>query len=420
MNPDDFQAAWAVLQRLPQAPHCAERMQTWLTTVAERQAQGTLGGLSLAQHLRRLSGIGASEIGVLVGERRGLYQPFSTAREVVAQKLLFDPPEPDNAHLRRGALMEPMIRSEFLRLSGATPRPDLLQKVVETPAQWDWMQATPDELVVMDGRLGIIDYKSPAQPINDVPLEYACQLHQIGLLAQHAGLPVAFRALVAWNSETWRPEVLPCPHDPALEQEIVEAGNHYWYNHILTGELPPWPTVERLDLGLADLPQAAKAEIEALSNRWLRLDLLAKEAATLVDDARQRLIDTCQIHGLGQTVATGAVKITPKPVWDEEAIALRLTDAERAAFSKPRWDTDSLLQQVRELGGDPSPARRAEGSLRLEEAAQWLIRERGIPPEHLQQVEFRTAISRRQADQPLVEPVRTRAGATAFQFGAGP
>ena len=418
---EDYARGLAALRCLPQAACCEGRAEAWLTALFEREARGALGsGLSLAQHLRRLAGFGASEIGVLVAERRGQYQPFATAREVVARKLLWAEPPPDNPHLRRGTTLEPLVRGEFLGLSGATRRPDLARRVEGAVPPWPWMQGTPDDLIVPQGRLGVVDYKPPAAPLRDVSLEYACQLHQIGLLARAVGLSVTFRALVAWNPETWSPEVLPCPHDPALEQELIAAGDHYWNAHVLAGELPPWPTDERLDLALADLPQEAKREIEALATRWLRLDILAKEAHAMGEETRAGLVERCRALGLGQTVASGAVKITPKPTWDREAIEARLPDAQRAAFARPQWDLDTLLQQVRDLGGDPERARIPGGPLELEAAARWLIAERGLPEARLRLTEYRATLSRRQADQPRLQPIRADAGTAVFQFGATP
>ncbi|NJN48419.1 MAG: hypothetical protein HC808_20350, partial [Candidatus Competibacteraceae bacterium] len=333
--------ALATLQQLPQATHCLARMGSWLEELLARDRRGELGGgLSVAQHLERLRGFGASEIGTLVGEHRGLYNPFDTARELVARKLLLDLPEPGNAHLRRGVSLEPLIRAEFLQQSGAIRREDLTQQLAaHRPSQWPWMQATPDDVVEINGVLGVIDYKAPAEPISEVSLSYHCQLHQIGLLAQDVGLPLAFRAVVAWNMASWSPDVLPCPHDPALEQEIIAAGSHYWTHHVLTGELPPWPTTPRLNLSLAEVTVEAKQEIEALANRFLRLEMLAKEAKTLKDEARERLFAQCHTHQLGQDVASGAVKLTPQSSWDKDAVEARLSEVQRVQFTIAQWDT---------------------------------------------------------------------------------
>ena len=136
----------------PQARHLnAERMAAWWQAARALAATDAFGSsLTPAQQLRRLAGFGASEIGILVGEQRGLYSPFSTAREVVARKLLLDPPTPANPHQRRGILLEPLIRETFLRQSGAIrnqrgrnasrppPRPLAVDASDAGRCSWSW------------------------------------------------------------------------------------------------------------------------------------------------------------------------------------------------------------------------------------------------------------------------------------------
>lgn len=421
MSKESFERAMNALQHLPQAGRfTAPQAETWWAALAERAAADPHGsGLTLEQHLRRLGGFGASEIGVLVGERRGEYSPFSTARELVARKLLLDLPEPADAHARRGIVMEPLIRGEFLRRSGAVRHEDLTQRVAaHTPTRWPWMQATPDDFVEIDGVLGLVDYKAPAEPLTDLSLSHACQLQQIRLLAEDLGLPVRWQAIVAWNHPRGCPEVFLCERDPALEQEIIEAGEHYWRQHVLTGELPPWPARAALALNLADLSLEAKAEVEDLAARWLRLDLLAREAKTLSDAARERLLDVCRTHRLADPVTSGPVQIKPRATWNAEAVAARLDAAERAAFLRYRWDAAALVDLVRALGGNPETARTDdEPTLDLDAAANWLMAQKGIPETELRATAYQASLSRRKADHPLVEPLRAEARAATRRFG---
>jgi hypothetical protein len=420
---DEADVVPSALRALPQARHLdAERMATWWQAARALAATDAFGSsLTPAQQLRRLAGFGASEIGILVGEQRGLYSPFSTAREVVARKLLLDPPTPANPHQRRGILLEPLIRETFLRQSGAVRQPAWTQRIAtHRPARWPWMQATPDDVVELAGRRVLVDYKAPAEPLTEVSLPYACQLHQTGLIAADLGYAVDARVLVAWNHPRGTPEVLVCAHDPALEAEIVAVGTHYWNEHVLPGVLPPWPTRAPLALELADLSLAAKADIEALAERWLRLELLAKETQRLHEDAHAQLLARCRAHHLADTVHRGPVQIKPRAQWNEDAVDARLSDADRQRFTRPQWDTAQLVALVRERGGDPDVARTDDAALDLDAAARWLITERGIPETALQRIEYQTRLSRRQADQPFVAPIREAARAASHTFGAPP
>ncbi len=191
------------IRRLPQGRFFTEQhIDAWWAALAERATSDAhWSGLTLEQHLRRL---------------------FMTARELVARKLLLELPTPADDHLRRGLVMEPLIREEFLRRSGAARREDLAERVVaHTPARWSWMRATPDDFLDINGVLGVVDYKAPAEPMTELALGHRCQLHQIGLLAEDLGIPVGFRAIVAWNHRRGGPEVFLCTRDPALEQEII-------------------------------------------------------------------------------------------------------------------------------------------------------------------------------------------------------
>lgn len=403
------------LHRLPQARHFTdEQAKTWLTAMRARETHGAAGsGLTLTQHIRRLGGFGASEIGRLVGERRGQYSPFGTARELVMEKLLQRLPDPGDEHTHRGVVMEPLIRQEFLRQSGAVRRIDLAQQIAaHTPARWPWMRATPDDLVEIQGALGIVDYKAPAEPLTEVSLAYACQLHQIGLLAHDLGIPLQFQALVAWNHRRGLPEVFLCEHDPQLEQDLLAAGDEGWNQFVLNGACPDWPVREPLALTLANLSTATKTEIEALAERYLRLDALAKAAKSQTDEARAHLLAHCHARHLAETVASGPVRIKPQAAWNVEAIESRLDPTERARFARPQWETQTLVNLVRDLGGNPEVARRGDPAtdpLDLDAAAQWLMDAQGIPEAELRETVYKSSISRAKAHETVLESVRTEA-----------
>lgn len=411
----------SALRALPQARQIeTERMAAWWRAVQARATTDPFSSsLTPAQQVRRLAGFGASEIGVLVGEQRGVSSPFATAREVVARKLLIDLPTLPDDHRRRGILLEPLIREIFLRQSGAVRQPTLTQRIAaHRPSHWPWMQATPDDLIELDGALGVVDYKAPAEPMTELSLSYACQLHQIGLIAADLGYPLDFRAIVAWNHPRGCPEVWVCAHDPTLEQELIAAGEHYWNRHVLNGELPPWPTRTPLALNLADLASEAKAEVEVLAERWLRLDVLAKEVQRLREEARAQLVERCRAYGLAESVQSGPVQIKPHATWDDDAVNARLTEADRTRFARPRWDTVRLVALVRELGGDADVARTTDAAtLDLDAAARWLIAAHGLPETLLQHIDYQTRLSRRKADQPFVEPIRESACDATRTFG---
>ncbi|MFZ1643623.1 MAG: YqaJ viral recombinase family protein, partial [Candidatus Contendobacter sp.] len=284
----DREAVLAQLAALPQAAHLPpEARRQWLDHQFERlrdeatAGTGRGGSLSLPRQIQRLSGFGASEIGVLVGERRGEYSPFATAREICAAKLLRALPAPPTGPMQRGLELEPHTRHLFLRQTGARPLPDLRQAVVaHRPRDHGWLLATPDDLVTLNGKMLVVDYKAPAEPPTAVSLEHACQLHQAALVAEDRGIRIEGLVLVALNLREWTVDTFLVERDPALDGEILAAGQHYWRDCVLQGELPPWPQRDAASraLALVDLPAAAKAALEQVALGYVRLDILAKQA----------------------------------------------------------------------------------------------------------------------------------------------
>lgn len=167
----DRDAALAQLAGLPQAAHLApETRRQWLDHQIERLQEESAGSsgrgssLSLSRRIERLSGFGASEIGVLVGERRGEYSPFATAREICVAKLLRALPAPATGPMRRGSNWSRM--PAICSCGTAAPvLPDLRQAVAaHRPRDHEWLLATPDDLVTLNGQTLVVDYKAPAEP----------------------------------------------------------------------------------------------------------------------------------------------------------------------------------------------------------------------------------------------------------------
>ena len=187
---------------------------------------------------------------------------------------------------------------------GARALPDLRQAVVaHRPRATDWLLATPDDLVTLNGQTLVVDYKSPGRASTAVSLEHACQLHQAALVAEDRGLRIDGLVLVALNLREWTVDPFLVDRDPALDDEILAAGHHYWRDYVLQGELPPWPQRDAASraLALADLPTAAKTAWNASALEYMRLDILAKQAGTGAR-ARDQLARLAAEHGLRDNV----------------------------------------------------------------------------------------------------------------------
>ena len=189
------------LRALPQAKHIESRWNDWLQALRQHSGRS---GLSLERQIERLRGFGGSEIGTLVSERRGEYDPFATAREICQQKLLLATAEVSDPYelgsLQRGTDLEPVIRAYFHRMTGAEVLSDALHTLQQHRHQrHEWMLYTPDDLVQLHGFTLLIDYKAPFEVPTAVPFRHGCQLHQGRLLAEDAGLRIDNMMIVAWD-----------------------------------------------------------------------------------------------------------------------------------------------------------------------------------------------------------------------------
>ncbi len=420
MSSEDRRATLETLiQALPQYPHLKARCDDWLGDLL-RTAGGS--GLSPERQVQRLAGFGGSEIGVLVSEQRGEYDPFDTAREVCQRKLLLasqpvgDPFEP--GAMQRGTDLEPLIRVHFHAMTGAQSLTDELSAVqAHRHREHPWMLYTPDDLVQLHGLNILVDYKAPFTPPSEVALRYGCQLHQGALLAEDAGIMIDRLLLVAWDLQHWKPLLFMVERDQLLVQDMIQAGEHYW-PMVLEGQLPPWPQRNTTQpLVLADMDDTTRQCIEQAALDYARLDILAKEAKRAADLARTQLEALSAEQVLADEASTGAVKLKPTTAWNSDAIESRLPDDARAALEIPKWDANQLAEMVRQLGGDPTPAS-ISVKLNVEQAAQWLIEHHQIPSEMLQDKQVKASLSRRKADQVHTDALRDVAATTLQQHRA--
>ena len=397
------------LAALPQARHIESRWAEWL---AAQQTSSGPSGLTLERQIARLSGFGGSEIGALVSERRGDYDPFTTAREICQQKLLLAPPSVVDLYelgsLQRGTDLEPVIRAYFHRMSGAEVISDALHTLQQHRHQTHpWMLYTPDDVVQLHDFTVLIDYKAPFDVPSVVPFRHGCQLHQGRLLAEDAGIVIDRMLLVAWDLQRWQPLLFLVDHNPALDAEIKAAGDYFW-PYVLKGELPPWPQHNALpSIELSDLDETQRQRIQSAALEYAQLDSLAKAAKSEAERARDRLEQLALDCAVGASQA-GAVNLKPARVWQAEAIRSRLPEAVKAQLSQPQWDVDRLVQMVRQLGGDPNTAV-TKTELDLAAGARWLSEHQGIPAEQLQTPQVKASLSRRKADQVFTQTLREAA-----------
>lgn len=211
--------------------------------------------LTPERHLERMAGLTGTQTPVIIQEKRGLYDPFGeTIRSLVEEKLFLGLPKKQTAHMGRGVRWEPYIRDMFLSESGAVTDEESLSLLRQSKgcadAEFPWLIGTPDDVVILDGKRYIIDYKSPldahtsfrdGKVVPEVFLRYAIQVHHYQLIARFLGIPVDGRMIVFPDMERNLLISHPVPEDETIFRDILNYGTEIWNGYVLSGTVPEGP-----------------------------------------------------------------------------------------------------------------------------------------------------------------------------------
>lgn len=178
-----------------------------------------LGHTSDADWLaRRQQGIGASEIGAILGLNR-----WATALDVYAEKLDYGKSEPGES-AEWGRLLEPVILEEFGRRSGLTVFPDgYLLRSVEHP----WCLATLDGYAEVDGQRVPVEVKTATVYLEDEWAEGApeCYRAQVNQQLLVTGAPFGFIACLLGGQRLMWARI---ERDEQLIRQIIRQGSEFW------------------------------------------------------------------------------------------------------------------------------------------------------------------------------------------------
>jgi hypothetical protein len=404
----EFLNRW--VPKLPQFRHIRED-----DALAWREQVLAIDPMRFRWHFRRLFGIGGSEIGEIVAH--GMDEPcqFQTPREIALSKLMRRAPSPQDPILRRGVLMEPVIRQVFHEDFDVKPL-DQERFAIESyrDTTHPWMRGNLDDFVRYEGVPTIADYKAPGNPRGEVPLLYVCQLHHYGHLyirsMAAAGHKVAPPRLVNvrfhYRSGCAQPHEVPWSEE--IHTAVLEAGDGFWRG-VLNGEVPEWTARTEPDL---DLDPAEQAQLMRLEDHLLRALLLreaAESARTTIGDQMRSLVtrDGARLVKGFKPDLTGLTMGVRRSV-DEERYPRLLAEypgveRELVAFTK-KWDAEAMAERLAELGEDPQRYRIREPDPERVLAA---CAKRGIAPAVSETVFF--SVSRKKT---VAEPIeRARASA---------
>jgi hypothetical protein len=297
-----------ICRHLPHSAHVSEHNALrWAETVLRVEPERA------EWHFGRLFGLNSSTIGIAVAEDMGVPDLFgNTRRDILLEKLLHTTVEEPTPAMRSGQDLEPIARRYFLQQYGATAipfnyrtpgTPEYSAARALHPNLPPWMVGSPDEIVVLsDGRLAMIDYKSPVDTgdysLTGIPLRYACQLEANSFLTECNALDVDLAALAAcgikeikfdtqflvvFDRIRWVNEVYELPRNPELLRRIIAAGNTTW-DMVLRGYLPARNPRDLVTMD--NLPNDERETMEVLAGDMARFKAIGDAAASKADSLK--------------------------------------------------------------------------------------------------------------------------------------
>lgn len=271
------------------APHVEESdAEYWIEEVHAHEPDG------VKSHIKRLNGLGGTDLAVLYTEFIGKRHPFSTARSVIEGKLCKTLPllkpileglnksevkekREEYGHIIRGYLAESHAKEQFRSDYNLTEYPRINEIIKEDRASggWSkhpWAKISPDDVLVdPKGKLWLSDYKAP----NDsgvieewedygVPVYYKTQLAlYAAYLRDHLDINVDLDNIYLVPISTTF-AISPVKVDITQEfmDDVLRCGDHYWNDYVLTKELPAYSSNKSFNsLTLGDLDSQVQQKV---------------------------------------------------------------------------------------------------------------------------------------------------------------
>jgi hypothetical protein len=248
----------------------------------------------------RNTGIGASEIAAAAG-----LSPYQTPLELYLRKRGEIPPFEGNGATRMGTLLEPVVKSEFKRITGIVP-------IDENPAMYrsglyEWMTATPD-MIVTDTELAEVKTASwrmksswGDEYSDAIPDQYLCQTQwQMAVMGPgftSVHVPVLFDG---FETKIYRVE-----RNELMIGYLIDAGLELW-ERIQNGD-PPEPNWEhdstpKLIRAMHSEINGQVVEIEDITaDAWFSYEHLGKQIKEL--EGRRERYKSEVLYAIGDNYA---------------------------------------------------------------------------------------------------------------------
>lgn len=364
------------INSLPQTKHINEfDMHLWLDSVIENEPD------RLKWHVRRLQGIGGSEIGAIWMSKRGIYHPFQSNKDVVESKLLKQAPQVAEGNLLRGSELEDAIlRPLFRRLMTKKYaeegkeikfRDDLFPLFMEykdSDKRLSWLVGSPDEIMEVNGEIIIIDYKAPTTKTiasldgykeNEAPIYYEAQLHHYATIGQKLGLNVSKTMLASYVYDKHDFDLRHVEVRSDFQQELLYDGTEYWENYVCKG-IVPTPVKGSTFTREVELEERVMNEIM----RYAALSSVMNNAKRERDQIQKGLeSNNIEIDPTVDVVQSGAVNLMAKRKWNLESLASTLEGLNidtSSAWQKNDFDKEKVAEYLENLDQETADSLRIE------------------------------------------------------------
>ncbi len=363
----------AVMKTLPQYPHMAQHdIRAFLENFENNPR--------CYWHIQRLGGIGGSEIGVVVYDVRGEKDPFGeTVNNIAKQKLLQVQPKKQTYAMARGVWFERVVRHVFREQYGAKTdfeAKKILSTTKDTPRPW--MRYSPDDVVIIDGKRLLVDYKTPTEAAlhNEISLRYRAQLHLGYIIGAYNDLKLDGMMLVQapqnGNEEIVLTQV---EFDNELAKDIIMGGDKLW-NDVVSGIVPPAPPMSPQ----VELTDSEAEEITKFSTEMVKYKVITDQLNARIDTLRgeiERVLamkyvgEKSMLYLPGYNVTVSAPKLNAPalvavigeeaksaivPVYDEDKMIdfLKSNNVDLTQFEtgKTQWDQAKLISLAEAQGID--------------------------------------------------------------------
>lgn len=289
--------AVARIRRLPQFPYInKDSMTEWLDAVEAREPD------RMEWHIRRLGGLGGTDLGEIVTHVRGGFG-FRSLDTVVAEKMMAIPPAASNEKMRRGVELESTVRRMFHEQTGAIVRDDLINACMrDVEGEFGFIRSNPDDVVEIPGcGIYLPDYKCPDEPHSEISINYQTQLqvYDYKLLSALMGrfpdvselpeirgdrpaLSVDAIVLVSLDYKNWRASPLQIEYDIGITSDALVSGKKVW-DAICNGKQPKLSRAMPERFALSD---EKKRQLESAEAKWAALKTIADQSSKLLKGAR--------------------------------------------------------------------------------------------------------------------------------------